>query len=46
MTIESLDMEFEENCIMAITGQNGAGKSSLLYAIALCLTGILGSVFS
>ena len=39
MSIDCLDLEFSDNQITAITGQNGSGKSSLIYAIALALTG-------
>lgn len=39
MSIDTLDMEFEGKQITAITGQNGSGKSSLLYAIAFAITG-------
>lgn len=39
MSIEELSLTFEKNSIVAITGENGAGKSALLYAIAFTLTG-------
>lgn len=39
MSIDELDIDFEDNEVMAICGQNGSGKSSLLYAIAFLLTG-------
>ena len=39
MSIDCLDLEFSDTQITAITGQNGSGKSSLIYAIALALTG-------
>ena len=39
MSIDCLDLEFSNNQITAITGQNGSGKSSLIYAVALALTG-------
>lgn len=39
MSIDCLDLEFSDNQITAITGQNGSGKSSLIYAVALALTG-------
>ena len=37
MAVESLDMDFEESCSVAISGANGSGKSTLFYAIAFCL---------
>ena len=37
MAIESLDMDFEESCTVAIAGENGSGKSTLFYAVAFCL---------
>lgn len=39
MSIEQLSISFEEDSIVAITGENGSGKSALLYAIAFALTG-------
>lgn len=37
ISIESLDLDFEEDCTIAISGENGSGKSTLLYAVAFCL---------
>lgn len=37
MAIESLDVDFDESCTIAIAGDNGSGKSTLFYAIAFCL---------
>ena len=39
MCIDSLDLSFNENTIVSISGKNGSGKSALIYAIALCITG-------
>lgn len=39
MSIEKADLEFSPNQMTAITGSNGAGKSSLLNAIAFAITG-------
>lgn len=39
MCIDSLDLSFNENAIVSISGKNGSGKSALIYAIALCITG-------
>lgn len=39
MIVEEADFTFEDNQITAITGTNAVGKSTLLYAIAFCLTG-------
>ena len=39
MIVENADFTFNENQMTAITGQNGTGKSTLLYAIAFCITG-------
>ena len=39
MSIKELELDFDPNMIMAITGFNGSGKSSLLYAIATCISG-------
>ena len=39
MNIDSLDISFDDNTIISISGRNGNGKSSLIYAIALCITG-------
>lgn len=39
MSIDELDLDFDDNEIIAICGQNGSGKSTLLYAIAYLLTG-------
>lgn len=39
MIVDELDLEFENNQITAITGDNGNGKSTIFYAIAYCLTG-------
>ena len=38
MTIDQLDLDFPSNCMIAISGDNAAGKSTLLYAIAFCIT--------
>lgn len=37
MTIEQLDMQFDDKTVIMIGGQNGGGKSALLHAIALAL---------
>lgn len=37
MNISSLDLSFDDNTIISIIGNNGAGKSSLFYAIAFVL---------
>lgn len=37
MTIEQLDLQFDDKIVMMIGGQNGGGKSTVLYAIALAL---------
>lgn len=39
MSIDSLDLSFDDDTIISISGRNGNGKSSLIYAIALCITG-------
>ena len=39
MSIEELSLDFSNNTITAITGENGAGKSALIYAVAFALTG-------
>lgn len=39
MIVEEADFTFEDNQTTAITGTNAVGKSTLLYAIAFCLTG-------
>ena len=39
MSIDQLSISFEDDSIIAITGENGGGKSALLYAIAFALTG-------
>ena len=39
MSIEQLDMSFDEQTMIAITGKNGEGKSALIYATAFLLTG-------
>lgn len=38
MCIESVELDFSDNFITIITGNNGSGKSSILEAIALCFT--------
>jgi len=37
MTIEQLDLQFDSKTVVMIGGQNGGGKSTILYAIALAL---------
>ena len=39
MCVDYLYVDFPENSIISITGENGQGKSSLIYAIAFALTG-------
>lgn len=39
MSIDELDIDFEPKEVIAIKGKNGAGKSSLLCAVAFLLTG-------
>lgn len=39
MSIPELDIDFDDNEIISICGENGSGKSALLYAIAFLLTG-------
>lgn len=39
MSIDELDLDFDDNEVIAICGQNGSGKSTLLYAIAYLLAG-------
>ena len=39
MCVDYLYIDFPENSIISITGENGQGKSSLIYAIAFALTG-------
>jgi DNA repair exonuclease SbcCD ATPase subunit len=39
MSIESLDMEFGDNETIAIAGENGAGKSTVMAALAFLWTG-------
>lgn len=38
MSINSVDLTFDDNCMVAITGENGIGKSTLIYLVAFCLT--------
>ena len=39
MRISSLNISFDEDTIISISGENGSGKSTIIYAIALCITG-------
>lgn len=39
MSITSLDLTFGDDIIISISGENGSGKSTIIYAIALCITG-------
>ena len=39
MSIDSLDLDFEPNQIIAITGPNGSGKSSFYNAVSFAITG-------
>lgn len=39
MVVQEADFDFQSKQTTAVTGQNGGGKSTLLYAVAFCLTG-------
>jgi len=39
MSIGQLEMNFEENTMIGISGKNGEGKSALIYSIAFLLSG-------